>query len=193
MSFRVFRKNLDVGAALRERVSERISEPMGKYGGYSGHATLGREGFGFGTECAVHLDSGLHAEGMAADANGSADQAALRLEAAGAATSRAPDGFTPVSLPSRPPRCPPLSVSVAATPLDMAAPRCSGMPPMGESTWSTAARTSISAGSTGKSPYPRCPRRPIDADPGAPYGPPPWSTIGAWPLFSLKVMLVYKA
>jgi ribosome hibernation promoting factor len=84
MSFRVSGKNLDVGDALRERVSDRIAEAMGKYfdGGYSGHATLARDGFGFRTECAIHLDSKitLHAEGMAADAYASADQAALRIE-----------------------------------------------------------------------------------------------------------------
>ena len=84
MTFRVSGKNLDVGDALRERVSERIAEAMGKYfdGGYSGHATLEREGFGFRTECAIHLDSKitLHAEGMAADAYASADQAAQRIE-----------------------------------------------------------------------------------------------------------------
>jgi ribosomal subunit interface protein len=84
MTFRVSGKNLDVGDALRERVSERIAEAMGKYfdGGYSGHVTLEREGFGFRTECAIHLDSKitLHAEGMAADPYASADQAALRIE-----------------------------------------------------------------------------------------------------------------
>jgi ribosomal subunit interface protein len=84
MSFRVSGKNLDVGDALRQRVRERVAEAMGKYfdGGYSGHATLEREGFGFRTECAIHLDSKitLHAEGMAADAYASADQAALRIE-----------------------------------------------------------------------------------------------------------------
>jgi ribosomal subunit interface protein len=84
MSFRVSGKHLDVGEALRERVSERIAEAMGKYfdGGYSGHATLERDGFGFRTECAIHLDSKvtLRAEGMAADAYASADQAALRIE-----------------------------------------------------------------------------------------------------------------
>jgi hypothetical protein len=48
----------------------------------AGHATIGREGFGFCTECVVHLDSGvtLHVDGMAADAYASADQAALRIE-----------------------------------------------------------------------------------------------------------------
>lgn len=84
MSFRVSGKNIEVGEALRERVEARVAEAMGKYfdGGYSGHATLQREGFGFRTECAIHLDSKitLHAEGMAADAYASADQAALRIE-----------------------------------------------------------------------------------------------------------------
>jgi ribosome hibernation promoting factor len=84
MSFRVSGKNVDLGDALRERVSDRIAEAMSKYfaGGYSGHVTLEREGFGFRTECAVHLDSKitLHAEGMAPDAYASADQAALRIE-----------------------------------------------------------------------------------------------------------------
>ena len=84
MSFRVSGKNIEVCEALRERVEARVAEAMGKYfdGGYSGHATLQREGFGFRTECAIHLDSKitLHAEGMAADAYASADQAALRIE-----------------------------------------------------------------------------------------------------------------
>lgn len=84
MTFRVSGKNLDVGDALRERVSARIAEAMGKYfdGGYSGHVTLERDGFGFRTECAIHLDSKitLHAEGMAADAYTSVDQTAVRIE-----------------------------------------------------------------------------------------------------------------
>jgi ribosome hibernation promoting factor len=84
MSFRISGKNLDIGEALRERVADRITEAMGKYfdGGYSGHLTLERDGFGFRTDCAVHLDSKitLHAEGMAADPYASADQAALRIE-----------------------------------------------------------------------------------------------------------------
>jgi len=84
MAFRVSGKNLDVGEALRERINARIAEAMGKYfdGGYSGHVTVAREGFGFRTECAIHLDSKitLHAEGHAADAYASADQAAQRVE-----------------------------------------------------------------------------------------------------------------
>jgi len=84
MSFRISGQNLDVGAALRDRIGERIAEAMSKYfdGGYSGHLTLARDGFGFRAECAIHLDSRitLHAEGMASDAYASADQAALRIE-----------------------------------------------------------------------------------------------------------------
>jgi ribosomal subunit interface protein len=84
MSFRISGQNLDVGGALRDRINARIAEAMSKYfdGGYSGHLTLARDGFGFRTECAIHLDSKitLHAEGMASDAYASADQAALRIE-----------------------------------------------------------------------------------------------------------------
>ena len=84
MPFRISGKNIDIGDALRERVSARIAESLGKYfdGGYSGHVTVGKEGFGFRTECAIHLDSGitLQAEAMAADAYASADQAAIRIE-----------------------------------------------------------------------------------------------------------------
>jgi ribosomal subunit interface protein len=84
MTFRVSGKNLDIGDALRDRISDRIAETVGKYfdGGYSGHLTLARDGFGFRTECAIHLDSKitLHADGMAPDAYASADQAASRIE-----------------------------------------------------------------------------------------------------------------
>jgi ribosome hibernation promoting factor len=84
MPFRVSGKNLDIGEALRERVSARIVEALSKYfdGGYSGHVTVEKEGFGFRTDCAIHLDSGitLHTEANAADAYASADQAAERIE-----------------------------------------------------------------------------------------------------------------
>src|SRR5690349_12076324 len=84
MPFRISGKNLDIGEALRERVSARVVEALSKFfdGGYSGHVTVEKEGFGFRTECAIHLDSGmtLHTEANAADAYASADQAALRIE-----------------------------------------------------------------------------------------------------------------
>ena len=84
MSFRVSGKNIDIGEALRSRINERIAEATAKYfdGGFSGHVTVGKEGFGFRTECMIHLDSGivLEAEAMAADAYASADQVAVRIE-----------------------------------------------------------------------------------------------------------------
>jgi ribosomal subunit interface protein len=84
MPFRVSGKNLDLGEALRERINARIAQAVSKYfdGGYSGHVTLAKDGFGFRTECAIHLDSKItmHTEGMAPDAYASADQAALRIE-----------------------------------------------------------------------------------------------------------------
>ena len=84
MPMRVSGKNISIGEALRGRISDRVAEATTKYfhGGYSGHATVGRDGFGYRTECVLHLDSGalLEAEGMAADAYESADQAAIRIE-----------------------------------------------------------------------------------------------------------------
>ena len=84
MPFRVSGKNIDIGEALRSRVKQRIAEATAKYfdGGYSGHVTIGKDGFGFRTECVIHLDSGivLEAEAIAGDAYSSADQAAERIE-----------------------------------------------------------------------------------------------------------------
>jgi len=84
MPFRVSGKNIDIGEALRARINQRVAEATGKYfdGGFSGHVTIGKEGFGFRTECAIHLDSGitLEAQALAADAYASADQAAMRIE-----------------------------------------------------------------------------------------------------------------
>ncbi len=84
MTLRVSGKSISVGDALRERVSERTSEVLRKYfdGNYSGHITLSKDGFGFRTDCALHLDSGitLEADAMAADAYASADEALLLIE-----------------------------------------------------------------------------------------------------------------
>jgi len=84
MPFRVSGRNIDVGGALRARINARVTEATAKYfdGGFSGHVTVGKEGFGFRTECVIHLDSGivLEADALAADAYASADQAAMRLE-----------------------------------------------------------------------------------------------------------------
>ena len=84
MPFRVSGKNIDIGETLRERVNDRIKGVVGKYfdGGFSGHVTISKEGHGFRSDCAVHLDTGstLHVDGSAVDAYASADQTALRIE-----------------------------------------------------------------------------------------------------------------
>ena len=84
MPFRVSGKKIDVGEALRTRISQRVADATAKYfdGGFSGHVTVGREGFGFRTECVIHLDSGivLEADALAVDAYSSADKAAERIE-----------------------------------------------------------------------------------------------------------------
>ena len=84
MTLRISGKSISVGDALRGRVSERTDEVLRKYfdGNYSGHITLSKDGFGFRTDCLVHLDSGitLEADSNAADAYASADQALLMME-----------------------------------------------------------------------------------------------------------------
>jgi ribosomal subunit interface protein len=84
MPLRVSGKNINIGAALSQQISDRVEEATSKYfnGGYSGQATVGKDGFGYRTECVLHLDSGamLEAEGMAADAYESAAQASERIE-----------------------------------------------------------------------------------------------------------------
>jgi len=84
MPLRVSGKNISIGTSLQQRITDRVEEATAKYfrGGYSGHATVGRDGFGFRTECVLHLDSGalLEAQGVAADAYESADEAATHIE-----------------------------------------------------------------------------------------------------------------
>src|SRR6516165_6807800 len=84
MTLRISGKSISVGDALRGRVSERTEEVLRKYfdGNYQGHITLSKDGIGFRTDCALHLDSGitLEADSNAPDAYASADQALLMIE-----------------------------------------------------------------------------------------------------------------
>ena len=84
MGLRVSGKNLDIGEALRGHVDARIEQAVGKYfdGGHSGHVTVEKEGSGFRTDCAIHLDTGivLQAVGRAPDARQSFEIAAERIE-----------------------------------------------------------------------------------------------------------------
>jgi len=84
MTLRISGKSISVGEALRGRIGERTEEVLRKYfdGNFSGHITLSKDGFGFRTDCALHLDSGitLEADCNAPDAYASADQALLMIE-----------------------------------------------------------------------------------------------------------------
>src|SRR5215468_9797397 len=84
MTLRISEKSINVGEALRGRVSERTDEVLRKYfdGNYSGHITVCKDGLGFRTDCALPLTSGitLEADSNATDAYASADQALLMIE-----------------------------------------------------------------------------------------------------------------
>jgi ribosomal subunit interface protein len=85
MAIRISGKNLDIGAALRAQVEERVAAALAKYsdgGAGSGHVTVSRDGGGFRTDCVINLGSGitLEASGAAADAYASFDQTAVRIE-----------------------------------------------------------------------------------------------------------------
>lgn len=84
MTLRISGKSISLSEALRGRISDRTAEVLRKYfdGKFSGHITLSKDGFGFRTDCALHLDSGitLEADSNAPDAYASADQALLMVE-----------------------------------------------------------------------------------------------------------------
>ncbi len=84
MGMRISGKNVDTGEAFRTLAETRIGDAVAKYfdGGYDGHVTVARDGSGFLTECALHLDSGviMNAEGRAQDVHRSFDIAAEHIE-----------------------------------------------------------------------------------------------------------------
>ena len=84
MGLRISGKNMDIGEALRAQAVSRISTAVAKYfdGGFDGHVTMEREGSGFRTDCAIHLDTGivLQTEGSAQAPHLSFEAAAERIE-----------------------------------------------------------------------------------------------------------------
>lgn len=84
MSLRVSGKNINIGEALRQHVTQRLENATAKYfdGGVSGHVTISPEGSGYRTDCVLHLTSGidLQADGRAQEPYASFDQAADRIE-----------------------------------------------------------------------------------------------------------------
>lgn len=84
MQIKVTGKNLDVGAALRTHVEDRLKQLQQKYfeGSVHAHVTVEKVRAGFHTDCALHLATGLvlQAHGNGAEAHPSFDEAAVHLE-----------------------------------------------------------------------------------------------------------------
>jgi ribosomal subunit interface protein len=84
MQVQVSRKHVDVGDALRTRISEDLLSSIGKYFGRGGDAevTLSRDRYGFRIDCVVTLASGqqLQSHGLGGDAHGAFGQALAKIE-----------------------------------------------------------------------------------------------------------------
>ncbi len=85
MQVQVSGKHVDVGEALRTRISDDLLSSIGKYFGRGGDAevTLSRDGHGFRIDCVVTLASGqqLQSHGLGGDAHGAFGQALAKIEA----------------------------------------------------------------------------------------------------------------
>jgi ribosomal subunit interface protein len=85
MPLRISGKNVDIGQALREHITGRVSEALGKFfdGGYTGHVVVEREGSGYAVDANLHLSSGtiLQSTGTAHEVYAAADQAVERIAA----------------------------------------------------------------------------------------------------------------
>src|ERR1700677_4246414 len=77
-------RHVDVGEALRTRISDELLSAIGKYFERGGDAdvVLSRDGHGFRIDCAVTLASGqkLQSHGLGLDAHGAFDQALAKIE-----------------------------------------------------------------------------------------------------------------
>ena len=77
-------KHVDVGEALRTRVSDDLQSSIGRYFERGGDAEVGvsRDGHGFRVDCAVTLATGqgLQSHGLGADAHGAFGQALGKIE-----------------------------------------------------------------------------------------------------------------
>jgi len=84
MQVQVSGKHVDVGQALRERVSDDLQSSIGKYFDRGGDAdvVVSRDGFSFRVDCAVTLASGqmLQSHGLGGDAHAAFSQALQKIE-----------------------------------------------------------------------------------------------------------------
>jgi ribosomal subunit interface protein len=85
MQVQVTGKHVDVGEALRSRVSDELSSSIGKYfdrDGGGADVVVSREGHSFRVDCAVTLASGqqLNTHGLGGDAHVAFDSASSKME-----------------------------------------------------------------------------------------------------------------
>lgn len=84
MQVQVSGKQVDVGEALRERVSDELTSTIGKYFDRGGEAevVVTKEGFAFRVDCSVHLSSGqfLQSHGTGGDAHAAFGTALNNIE-----------------------------------------------------------------------------------------------------------------
>ena len=84
MQVQVTGKHVDMGEALRSRITDELQLAIGKYFERGGDAdvVLTRDGHSFRVDCAVRLASGqrLDSHGMAADAHAAFDTALAKVE-----------------------------------------------------------------------------------------------------------------
>lgn len=84
MQIQVAGKQVDVGAALRDRITDDLSTSIGKYFDRGGAAdvTVSRAGHGFRVDCALALDSGqrLQSHGAGGDAHSAFTDALGKIE-----------------------------------------------------------------------------------------------------------------
>ena len=84
MRVQVAGRHVDVGEALKSRITEDLATHIEKYFQRPGEAvvTVGREGVGFEVDCSLHLPSGivLQAEGRGGDAHSAFTDALDKIE-----------------------------------------------------------------------------------------------------------------
>jgi ribosomal subunit interface protein len=85
MKMQISGKHVDVGEALRSRITDELLGSIGKYFERGGDAdvVVSRSGHSFRVDCAVRLASGqgLESHGMGADAHNAFDAALTKIEA----------------------------------------------------------------------------------------------------------------
>ncbi|MDP1739139.1 MAG: ribosome-associated translation inhibitor RaiA [Caulobacter sp.] len=84
MQVQVSGKHVDVGEALRSRVSDDITSTIGKYFDRGGTAdvVVAKDGFNFRVDCSIRLDSGqmLQSQGLGGDAHAAFGSALDKIE-----------------------------------------------------------------------------------------------------------------